>query len=290
MDNNEITIDDELNGTFIFYKSYYETLKLFPDAEKRWKAFETFCEYAFYGKMPEEGSDYESLMFLYMAKPVFDANQKRKVASKKGGTATKRKYKEHNSKEQNKATAEAIAEAPAKAIATKGPRQGPRQGPYVYVYGDVDEYVDEYEDEDVDGDVDVDEYVDGDGYGYVEGEGGKRKAGSAGRADAPQTPNPKKLLTKEERTGEKKAYGPNLNVYLTDAEYKDIGDKLGLVRRDWYIKRVSEYSAEKGRQYPDHYKTIFQYAARDEQKELNKNEAELRASGKSRQTRLSLPG
>lgn len=75
-----------MRDSFIFYRSFFESMKDLPDGEKL-KCFEALCAYALDG---EEKETYGfSKMFMTLVRPQIDANSKKSDGGKTGGRPKK---------------------------------------------------------------------------------------------------------------------------------------------------------------------------------------------------------
>ena len=74
--------------SFVFYKSFYESVKNFDDLT-RLEVFDTICKYGLTGEEPNENISQISKVVFLMAKPQIDANTKRRQNGKKGGRPVK---------------------------------------------------------------------------------------------------------------------------------------------------------------------------------------------------------
>lgn len=89
------------NNSFIFYSSFYESIKNLEDSDKL-KIFEAICEYGIYGKKKKVATKMGSIMELII--PLMDATSKRYTAqvenAKRGGAP----IGNSNAKKQSKTT------------------------------------------------------------------------------------------------------------------------------------------------------------------------------------------
>lgn len=70
--------------SIVFYKSFYEAIKVIPDAASRLAAYEAILGYAFKDVMDVVKDPFANII-LEMAKPQIDANTKRRLNGSKGG-------------------------------------------------------------------------------------------------------------------------------------------------------------------------------------------------------------
>lgn len=75
-----------MRDSFIFYRSFFESMKDLPDEEKL-KCFEALCEYALDGEDKETYGF--SKMFMTLVRPQIDANNKKSDGGKSGGRPKK---------------------------------------------------------------------------------------------------------------------------------------------------------------------------------------------------------
>lgn len=95
----------EERESFIFYKSFYESLKDVPN-EIKLQVYEAICEYSIYGKIRELTGISKALFTLIL--PQLDANAKRYENGKKGGRPKKENQTETETKpKQNQNKTEA---------------------------------------------------------------------------------------------------------------------------------------------------------------------------------------
>ena len=78
-----------MRESFVFYASFYEAIKNLEPLEKA-KAYDAIAHYSLTGEILEDTDGIAKIIFT-MAKPQIEANQKRFVASKKGGRPKKEK-------------------------------------------------------------------------------------------------------------------------------------------------------------------------------------------------------
>ena len=98
-----------MRDSFIFYRSFFESMKDLPDEEKL-KCFEALCAYALDG---EEKETYGfSKMFMTLVRPQIDANSKKSDGGKTGGRPKKddedKKNHRLSKKENNRKEEETI--------------------------------------------------------------------------------------------------------------------------------------------------------------------------------------
>ena len=87
-------------GSFVFYRSFYDVINLIPDEAVRSKAYAALCEYGFFGIEPAEDADVLVKMVFTQAKPQIDANNKRRENGRIGGKAPKKTEEQKESKEE----------------------------------------------------------------------------------------------------------------------------------------------------------------------------------------------
>ena len=80
---------NNIDTSFVFYRSFYETISLIPDAAMRCRAYTAICAYAFEGIVPEEDEDIMVKIVFTQAKAQMDANNKRRADGCKGGRPKK---------------------------------------------------------------------------------------------------------------------------------------------------------------------------------------------------------
>ena len=92
--------------SFVFYRSFYESIKMIEDNEIKNELYNAICEYALNGVEIEVSN--KTKPFFILIKPQLDANYERMVNSKKGGApkgnqnAKKEKQPKVDSKKQPK--------------------------------------------------------------------------------------------------------------------------------------------------------------------------------------------
>ena len=77
-------------SSFVFYRSFYEAIRLIPDDTMRCRAYMAICEYAFEGKEPAEDEAIMVKMVFVQAKAQLDANANRKANGSLGGRGHKK--------------------------------------------------------------------------------------------------------------------------------------------------------------------------------------------------------
>ena len=77
-----------MKDSFVFYASFWEAVKLIPDAAERAQIFSAICEYALLGNQDIELSGTGQVIFT-LIKPQLDANKKRYTNGCKGGRPPK---------------------------------------------------------------------------------------------------------------------------------------------------------------------------------------------------------
>ena len=71
---------------FTFYQSFHETIQNFKTKSEKLQAYETLCDYALYGKVPDAKGQKPSVTALFsMAQPVLDTARRRSKNLQKGG-------------------------------------------------------------------------------------------------------------------------------------------------------------------------------------------------------------
>jgi hypothetical protein len=71
---------------FTFYQSFHETIQNFKTKSEKLQAYETLCDYALYGKVPDAKEQKPSVTALFsMAQPVLDTARRRSKNLQKGG-------------------------------------------------------------------------------------------------------------------------------------------------------------------------------------------------------------
>ena len=73
-----------LNGSFVFYQSFYDMIALIPDMETQLAAYGVICAYALNGIEPQTDNWLLKMVFCSV-KPLIDNNRKRRENGKKGG-------------------------------------------------------------------------------------------------------------------------------------------------------------------------------------------------------------
>ena len=73
-----------LNGSFVFYQSFYDMIAWIPDMETQLAAYGMICAYALNGIEPQTDNWVLNLVFCAV-KPLIDNNRKRRENGKKGG-------------------------------------------------------------------------------------------------------------------------------------------------------------------------------------------------------------
>lgn len=63
---------------FTFYASFHESIQSMPTQKEKLQAYETICDYALYGKLPDPKERKPSILAAFsMIKPVLEASRKR---------------------------------------------------------------------------------------------------------------------------------------------------------------------------------------------------------------------
>ena len=63
---------------FTFYQSFYESIEKLPTKKEKLQAFEMICEYALYGKLPEEKMQKSSTLAIFsVCQPILNRARQR---------------------------------------------------------------------------------------------------------------------------------------------------------------------------------------------------------------------
>ena len=63
---------------FTFYQSFYESIEKLPTKKEKLQAFEMICEYALYGKLPEEKIQKSSTLAIFsVCQPILNRARQR---------------------------------------------------------------------------------------------------------------------------------------------------------------------------------------------------------------------
>lgn len=219
--------------SFVFYRSFFETIAKVRSAEAKAEAYEAIALYGLYGLEPGKLS-FEADLIFGMAKPQLEANFKRAMNGAKGAAygskgGRPKTPKDIGVKEQNPIGV--IDETP-KDIGVK------KETPNVNVNVNDNANVNVNENE----------------KGIVKGKAEQPK---------PQTPAPAPIPTTSDPEIPFR-YGEFQNVILTDVEHQRLIDKYGTRASDEYIERLSAYMETSGKKYQGkHYSVITQWMNKD---------------------------
>lgn len=208
--------DKVMDDSFVFYRSFFDALSVVPEEEYA-SCVKALLAYGLNGEDIAEGS--YAKMLLALAKPVLDANQKRRENGKKGGRP---KVKE----------TETIGFVNEKPMVTDKKTIG---------YEDVKPNEDEDEDvnEDVNEDVDVHEERDEDGHADEE-------------IYIPKSKAPRKRLPKHK-------HGEYQHILLSDEELQKLIENIGDRKTSQCIRYLDEYKERKGYKCKSDYLTILKW-------------------------------
>ena len=91
-----------MKDTVLFYKSFYDAIKMLPTIEQRYRAIEIIYDYAFENKEPEEKENGMEMIIFKMAKPLIDSNIRNYENGKKGGRPPKNSGETNDEKPPDK--------------------------------------------------------------------------------------------------------------------------------------------------------------------------------------------
>lgn len=222
--------------SFVFYRSFFETIAKVRSAEAKAEAYEAIALYGLYGIEPGKLS-FEADLIFGMAKPQLEANFKRAMNGAKGAAygskgGRPKTPKDIGVKEQNPL---GVIDKTPKDIGVK------KKTPNVNVNVNDNANVNVNENE----------------KGIVKGKEEQPKPQAT--TPAPTSKDPEIMFT----------FGEFQNVQLTDMQHKRLVEKYGVRETDRYIEKLSSYMASTGKKYKNHLAVLTGWMSKDSVPEIN---------------------
>lgn len=88
--------DEKLTQTTVFYATWFDCISQFPNSEKQGELVLALLRYAFYGATPDYSTGTMERMFFDMARPLIDADRRKRNGGAPRGNKNAKKQPKNN--------------------------------------------------------------------------------------------------------------------------------------------------------------------------------------------------